>query len=141
MYKHEIHKSFTYLFFFVVTIIFLISTVPNSFQVDEYTYVTALIFSIIGTVCFSEIYFGLHIKIKDKDFLAQFVRNFFLISVFLINCSIVLLGNWFVLQSGLVDTLNYTWYTVISGFIWLISFHIAKIVPNLPEKLLKKKEQ
>lgn len=141
MYKHEIHRSFTYLFFFVVTIVLLITTVPISFQVDEYTYMTALIFSIIGTVCFSEIYFGLHETIKDKDFLAIFVRNLFLLLVFLINCSIVLLGNWFVLQYGLVDTLNYTWYTVIAGFIWFISFHFAKIVPNLPAMVMMKKEQ
>ena len=141
MYKHDIHKSFTYLFFFMITIFILIQTVPISFQVDEFTYMNALIFSIIGSVCFSEIYLGLHESIKDKGFLAFFVRYLFILPVFAINSSIVLLGNWFAIQHKILDTLNFTWYTVVSGFIWLISFHMAKFVPNLPAIVFKKKEQ
>lgn len=100
-----------------------------------------LIFSIIGSVCFSEIYLGLYEAIEDKGLLAIFVRNLFLIIVFVVNCSIVLLGNWFVLQHGLINTINYTWYTVIGGLNWIISYNMAKLVPNLPAIVLKKKEQ
>ncbi|MFE8702908.1 hypothetical protein ACFYKX_20075 [Cytobacillus sp. FJAT-54145] len=141
MYKHDIHKSFTYLFFFMITIVILIPTVPNSFQVNQFTYMNALIFSIIGSVCFSEIYLALHESIKDRGFLAIFVRYLFILPVFAINSSIVLLGNWFVVQHKILDTLNFTWFAVFGGFIWLISFHLAKIIPNLPAIVLKKKEQ
>lgn len=141
MYKHDIHKGFTYLFFFMITIVILIPTVPISFHIDQYTYMNALIFSIIGSVCFSEIYLALHESIKDRGFLASFVRYLFILPVFAINSSIVLLGNWFALQYKIVDTLNFTWFTVVGGLIWLISFHTAKLVPNLPAMVFKKKEQ
>lgn len=141
MYKHDIHKGFTYLFFFMITIFILIPIVPISFQIDQFTYMNALIFSIIGSFCFSEIYIGLHESIKEKGFLAIFVRYLFILPVFAINCSLVLLGNWFAMQHKIVDTLNFTWFAVVGGFIWLISFHSAKLVPNLPAMAFKKKEQ
>lgn len=125
----------------MITIFILIPTVPISFQVDEFTYMNALIFSIIGSVCFSEIYLGLHVSIKDKGFLAFFVRYLFILPVFAINSSIVLLGNWFAIQHKILDTLNFTWFAVFGGIIWLISFHLAKAIPNLPSMVLKKKEQ
>lgn len=141
MYKHDIHRGFTYVFFFLLTLIILIPTVPVSFKMNEYTYMNALIFSILGITCFGEIYLGLHETIKDKSFLAAFVRYLFILPIFAINCTIVLFCNWLVVQQGLVESTNFTWYTVLGGFTWLLSFHLAKIMPNLPAIVMKKREQ
>ncbi|MFE4525861.1 hypothetical protein ACFRCQ_27980, partial [Cytobacillus firmus] len=44
-------------------------------------------------------------------------------------------------MAQLVQSDDCNQYTVIAGLIWFISFHIAKIVPNLPAMVMKKKEQ
>ncbi|MFT4415472.1 hypothetical protein ACLM5H_16555 [Fredinandcohnia humi] len=140
MYKHDIHKAFTNLFFYVITIFILVLTVSVSLPVGEYTYMIALLFSIVGSFCISEIYLGLGKSIQDKGLLALFVRYLFTVPVFASNCLIILFCNWLVMQYGLVETLDYTWYTVVGGIVWLLSFHLAKVMPNLPAMVLKKEQ-
>lgn len=139
MYKHEVHKSFTYLFFFALTIAVLIASVPTKFAVNEYTFMVALIFSVIGSECISNFYFQIHKTINENSLMAISVRCLFILLVFFSNCSVVLFVNWIAKYYNLLDTLGYTWFTFIGGFLWLISFHLAKVVPNLPAKVLKKK--
>ena len=138
MYKHEVHKSFTYLFFFALTIVILIISVPVNFAVNEYTFMIALIFSVIGSECIINFYFQIHKTIQENSLMAIFVRYLFIVLVFFINCSVVLSVNWIATYYNLLDTLSYTWFTFIGGFLWLISFHLAKVVPNLPAMVFKK---
>jgi hypothetical protein len=141
MYKHDIHRAFTYFIFLSITLLILITTVPISFHVTEYTYMIALIFSYVGTYCISGLFLKLHETIKDTSVPAIMVRSIFIALGFIANCLIVLLGNWLFVVLDILDSLNYTWYCFTGGITWLISFQLSKLVPNLPHVLWKKKKE
>jgi hypothetical protein len=139
MYRHDIHKGFTFTFFLTFTIIGLISTVPSFYQVNEFTFMTGFIFTVVGALLYSDLYFGIHRSVDEKTMFATIFRILFAIPFYLVNCSLVLLVNWLLCLSGIIQD-YYIWYTVVGGFTWLISFQLAKIFPNVPKFPLKKEK-
>lgn len=133
MYKHNIHKGFTYLIFIYLSIIIISISVPAVIEkIDEYTYMYSLLFIFIGSFCFAEIYFPISENIKEKGMAMSLYRYFFIMTGYALAILLVFFLNWLFTKLGLLNRLKYTFYASLGGFVWLISKKIALIFPNVP---------
>lgn len=132
MYKHQIHKGFTYLIFIFANLSILSIMVPVLFKnIGDYTFLFCFLFSSAGAFIFSELYFSINEVIEHKGILMTIYRNFFIYLGYIMSIALVLAFNWMLISMGYFNELSYTLFSLLGGLIWLISLKIAIVFPNI----------
>ncbi|EIJ81802.1 hypothetical protein PB1_02645 [Bacillus methanolicus PB1] len=88
----------------------------------------------------SEIFISIHETIKEKGVIAILFKYLFILPTFTINICLVWLFTYLLKIMDFINTTDFFYYSIAGGFLWIISFYVATIFPNLPSKVLKKEQ-
>ncbi|GEM_PF-4120547 len=131
MYKHSIHKEFTYIFAVMFSSAFIVIIAPQIFAVNKYTYLICILFSLYGTWIMGDLFISVHKSVRGRCFRASISRFVGILVSYSLNTILIALYNFVLVWLGLLVSVKFFWFMIIGGIMWILGYYLAKLVPNI----------
>lgn len=132
MFKHSIHKEFTYFFAVMFSSGLIVTIAPLFLIVNEYTYLICILFSLHGIWIMGDLFLSVHKSVPERGFLAFIARYLGILVGYSLNTLLIVLYSLLLVWIGFLVSVKFFWFMIIGGVSWILGYYLAKLVPNLP---------